>query len=395
VPDFSDEHIWPDALGGDHLPPFWRTDSVCRTCNSTSGVFVDGAFIRGWAGSAERGSGAREYMSLTDPGRTVLPLDHLGRLSEAATKVGEVADWWAGPCGAHIVHFRPAETEDLWRTYLGGDPRAKKSRAGRAYIALASGEPFWVVAALASFLKHFKRAARYVVTPGLPAEWTDFKQVDRSDPDQAADLLIVDSLNEAAEAGRMVPAQLVIQVDAGNRLLAKLGLAVGCKLFGADFGEHEQGAMLRHYFREAKAEQRATIPLRGTGYFGDTAASPLDVLTWAGGWVLILQVIDGTLSLAIITPSGRRMAVMITDDPSLVGMLEADYDEGIAWITIPSLGRALGPLPLPEYLAHVTRSIPNPELSAVEAARIDPSKLPPCREEEVANEDASAAPRTD
>jgi hypothetical protein len=125
VPEFSDEHIWPDALGGDHLPHFWRTDDVCRTCNSTSGVFVDGAFIRGWAGAAERSSGAREYMSLTDPAKTVLPLDHLGRLADALTKDGEVAEWWAGPCGAHVVHFRPAETEDLWKTYLGGDPRAR------------------------------------------------------------------------------------------------------------------------------------------------------------------------------------------------------------------------------------------------------------------------------
>lgn len=56
--DFSDEHVWPDALGGDPLPSFWRTAEVCQGCNSMSGVFVDGAFIRGWAGAAERGTGA-------------------------------------------------------------------------------------------------------------------------------------------------------------------------------------------------------------------------------------------------------------------------------------------------------------------------------------------------
>ena len=36
--DFSDEHIWPDALGGDALPSFWRTNNVCRACNSMSGI---------------------------------------------------------------------------------------------------------------------------------------------------------------------------------------------------------------------------------------------------------------------------------------------------------------------------------------------------------------------
>jgi len=60
--EFSDEHIWPDALGGDFLPAdVWRTNDVCRRCNSLSGVFVDGAFIRSWLGNAERSSGARDH----------------------------------------------------------------------------------------------------------------------------------------------------------------------------------------------------------------------------------------------------------------------------------------------------------------------------------------------
>jgi hypothetical protein len=241
-----------------------------------------------------------------------------------------------------------------------------------------------VIAALASFKEHFKRAKRFVVTPGLPAEWTSFQQVDRSDPDQAADLVIVDSINKAAEAGKKVRAELVIQIDAGSRLLAKLGLAVGCKLFGAEFGVHKQGATLRRFFREANAQRRGSIPVHGTGYFAEATASVLDTLAWGGGWVLILQILDGKLSLAVITPSGRRMVVMITDDPLLVDTLDPSYREGVVWITIPTLGEAIGPLSLPNYVAHITRSILHPALVAAEAARIDPSKLPPCQEEAAA-----------
>lgn len=317
-------------------------------------------------------------MSLTDPTRAILPLDYLGRMADAKTKDGEIAEWWAGPCGAHVVHFRPAETEDLWKSYLGGDPRAKKSRAGRAYIALASGTDYWVIAALASFKKHFGRARRFVVTPGLPPEWTAFRQVDRSDLEQAADLAIVDSINAAATAGRSVRAEVSIQADSGNRMLAKLGLAIGCKLFGAEFGAHAQGAKLRRAFREANAERRETIPVNGTSYFAGTGTAPLDVLAWTGGWVLMVQVFKGTLSLVIITPSGRRMAVMITDDPALVDRSEPGYEQGVVWLTIPTLGRAVGPLSLPDYAAHLTRSILHPDLLNIEAARIDPAKLPAC-----------------
>ena|ERR1700730_6272593 len=67
--DFSDEHIWPDALGGDFLEPFWRTEDVCGRCNNLSGVFVDGAFIKSVFGGGnkrvERGS------ILTLPNRTL------------------------------------------------------------------------------------------------------------------------------------------------------------------------------------------------------------------------------------------------------------------------------------------------------------------------------------
>ena len=59
---FSLEHIWPDALGGDHLDDFWQTDSVCRTCNSTAGVFVDAKFIKSYLVAAERWNS--EYLSL-------------------------------------------------------------------------------------------------------------------------------------------------------------------------------------------------------------------------------------------------------------------------------------------------------------------------------------------
>ncbi len=376
--DFSDEHIWPDALGGDELPSFWRTNNVCRACNSMSGVFVDGAFIRGWAGSAERGSGARDYMSLTEPGRSSLPLDYLGKLVDAPANDGEIAEWWAGPCGAHIVHFRPGETEDLWTTYLGGDPRAKKSHAGRAYIALASAEEYWVIVALQSFKKHFGRAKRHVVTSGLPPEWTAFAPVDRSDPVQASDLVVVDSINEAAKTKKSVHAQVVIQTDAGNRFLAKLGLAIGCQLFGAEFGDHVEGANLRRFFRQPDPKRRESIPIHGAGYFSSKAPADLDILTWTGGWVLIVQVVRGNLAVMIITPGGRRMGLKITDDTTLLAKLDVRYRDGICWLTIPSISKAVGPLTLPEYVAHLTGSILNPELLAIEHARIDPSALPPC-----------------
>jgi hypothetical protein len=71
--EFSAEHIWPDALGGDDLPDFWRTDDVCQKCNNLSGLYVDGAFVKGWAGGAERATGdSSTCPSATQEGRCYL-----------------------------------------------------------------------------------------------------------------------------------------------------------------------------------------------------------------------------------------------------------------------------------------------------------------------------------
>lgn len=376
--EFSDEHIWPDALGGDHLSRFWRTDEVCRACNSMSGVFVDGAFIRGWAGSMERGCGARDYMLLSDPMQTVLPLNYLGKLPNEMTESGEVADWWVGPCGATIVHIRPKESEEFWTPYLGGDPRAKKAKAGRAYIALASASDYWIIAALASFAKHFRRARRYVVNMDIPPEWKVFERVDRGDAEQAADLVVIDTITDAAKAGRAVKAQVQMQIDCGHRFLAKIALAIGCQLFGSPFTVHAQGADLRHAFRQANLERRREIPIRGTGYFAGGSNRDLNLLSWRGAWVLMLQIVDEKLTLAIITPSGRTIGIQITDDVDLIATLPADYKDGLAWMTVPTLGTAVGPLPLPDYIAHLVQVMPNAQLSAIEAAQIDPGTLPSC-----------------
>ncbi len=376
--EFSDEHIWPDALGGDYLPhDVWRTDNVCQKCNSVSGVFVDGAFIRSWIGKAELSSGSFEYLAGRDKAGPI-PLDYVGPLENVPLPEGHTADFWVGPCGANIIHIRRDDADEQWATYAGGDPRAKKKKAGRAYIALTSENEFWILVSLASFYRHFDRAERFVVNSEIPTDWP-FNAIDKTDPVQAEDMKTVEAVLEAGRTGRWVSARVAISFDLGSRMLAKLGLGVGYNLLGAAFLKSEYAKNLRLAMREANAEKRRSIPVRGSGFVNGVGLGGAEkVLAWPGGWVLMVNNVQGQLVLCVISPSGRSMNILISDDGKLVDTLDPKYRRGLVWITIPATSKAVGPIALPDYLAHQTNTVAELELVELAARRGDKSKLPPC-----------------
>lgn len=379
--EFSLEHIWPDALGGDYLEDFWKSDEICQKCNSMSGVFVDGAFIKSWLGAGERAHGAREYLSLSSPAKGAFPLHYMGVLPDFETRQGEVVELWLGPCGEQILHFRSADKETLWASYAGGDPRkgSKKSRWGRAYILLRSTDEFWTLVALASFKHHFK-GARYLANADVPAEWTAFESPDPSDPVQSDDLKVIGAFIQKTNNREDIKASIVLPYDLGNRFLAKVALSVGYKMLGRPFLESEYGQELRAAFREADATKRKSSKIRGTGYLQPSPMEDIaEQLAWSGAWVLLVIATNGALSLNVVTPTGNIMTILISDDAALVAGLDKEFIDGKVWLSIPALGEAVGPLSFPEYLAHQTKTKSAPALQAFEAKRIDPASLPPRR----------------
>ncbi|MBC9246368.1 HNH endonuclease [Paracoccus sp. 11-3] len=396
---FSDEHIWPDALGGDYLPKdVWRT-KVCRSCNSMAGLFVDAAFIRSWIGKAEQSTAALDYLAgLNKP--AALPLSYMGHL-DGAWSSNTIADHWLGPCSATIIHLRPSDNDQDWsRAYAGGDPKNNRKKPGRAYLALTSEEPFWVVVSLLSFAKHFKHAEKFVVN--LVVEDTESELGDskahplvqllkklkirpgKPTPSESMDdFSIVNDVLEAARRGEQIKTNVTISQFADHRLLAKIALGLGFQLFGGDFTITCYAKNLRKAFREANVSKRLQLPLRGQGYFsGNPDAMLKQVLPWSGGWLLLLRVAKGQLGLHIVTPTAKTMTILICDEPTLVSRLGPEYEDGQIWLTIPPADMSVGPIPLPDYIAHQLNVSPHPELVALGSKRGDWRSLPQCRASE-------------
>ncbi len=376
---FSDEHIWPDALGGDFLPKdVWRTDDVCQSCNSLSGLFVDGSFIRSFIGQSELSSGSHEYLA-GKKAVAAISLDYLGPIREVPVPSGCIAEYWAGPCGANIIHIRPDDGDEQWVSYAGGSPKAKKSKAGRAYMALASDVEFWIYVALESFRQHFDRAERFVVNADVPNHWP-FKVPDRLDPIQAEDMKTVDAILDKGRTGSWFRVQATVPLNAGHRMLAKVALGVGYKVFGAAYLETSYAKTLRQGMREANADKRKQILVRGFGITsGKSLAGTEQILKWSGGWVLLLNALENKVALTVISPTGRPMSIMVSDDQSLIAKLDQRYAEGLLWITVLAAKQAVGPIALPEYLGHQTGVASVAALTSLASRRGDPSSLPPCK----------------
>ena len=155
---------------------------------------------------------------------------------------------------------------------------------------------------------------------------------------------------------------------------------MGYKMFGARFLAAEYASTLRAALWEPSLEKRCGLAVRGTGYlrgalpFGSIGA----ILKWPGAWVLIMRRSGELLSLEVIAPSGRSMSILVCEEPDLVNGLDPTYSNGQVWLTVPPLGEAVGPIPLPDYIAHWSQVTSVPALVALAAKRIDPSTLPPC-----------------
>jgi hypothetical protein len=378
--EFSLEHIWPDALGGDFLPELFQTRQVCERCNNLAGRFVDGAFLKSWFGMAERASGWEHYIDLNVDSRSIVSLNYMGPLADAPCSPEQICEMWIGPCGVHVIHFRDQDEEDTWHTYAGGDPVARARRPGRVYISLTTKNVQWIALALRSIKAQFKKAKRYIVNAELPAQWAHFAQsVDRQDASQKDDLKVVEFVQDASKKGDYVRHNIKISAIADHRLLAKIALGLGFQILGPQFLSTGYSSNLRCAMWERDPIKRAQIPVRGVGFLNPVDKEAYKLLAFPGAWIIHVKVADDFLALAVVTPAGNSFIMAISDTPDLwKGEQFNTYRDGEVFVVLPQLAKAIGPIPTATYLSHILRNHSYPELSAIEAKRMDRSSLPPC-----------------
>lgn len=296
----------------------------------------------------------------------------MGRLKSVSLSDDQVCELWIGPCGSLYYHFHAAD-EERFRSYAGGDPIKRKADPGRVYLFLTSEHPLWYQLALRSLVAAFPEVRRFAGNFGIADDPGGIVEA----PDDIAEehLRLLAPLRNQEHG-----CEISYKFGFEGRWLAKLAIGLGVNLFGLHFLSTEYAKTLHLALWEQDPDKRAQIPVRGTGFLSDTVDPTDSTIGWIGAYTIRLHAIDDAFVLTIHLPNQKSLHVVISDERNL--WASEEFEEvrlGQVYLSLPLLGRFIGPIGLDDYVGHRLNAKSLAELEEIERMRIDPSNLPPCR----------------
>jgi len=370
------EHIWPQSLGGAASPQLFKSNDVCETCNSLAGLWVDGAFLKSWFVTNESSMSARQYLDPAVPG--IAPFHYMGIDQEFPNQAEHICERWTGQAGEHIYHIHLAD-QDRWYGYAGGDIiRRKKVDAGRAYLVLTSQSTYWNLTALKSFVVQFKGVRLFCLTKvqGMPIDLaTVFTNENEASAIENSEIAWI----RARPNGAIQQMRASLRLDFSDRFLAKLSLGIGANLFGEAFCSSPYAGELRKLLWPKSATHDDLPKIRGQNFWQENilSAKSLDV-GWPGVWTILLNGVREGFALHVCTPGGRGMTMAISEDNQLCSSAEfQSYHLGSMFFAIPARQTFIGPVSLPNFLAHRLGNYNDPILASMEALKCDPNQFTP------------------
>ncbi|WP_269060316.1 HNH endonuclease [Citromicrobium bathyomarinum] len=356
------EHIWPQGLGGAACPDPWRSNDVCRKCNSKAGLWVDGPFLKGSFTFHEKRISNEAFI-----GNSVIDragYTYMGQERSFPCSPEELSEFWLGPSG-ETCRFVHADDGERWATYAGGNPMDRKKRdPGRVYLSLVDRGQVRALMALASVCRTFPKARVHCLTQltGLPPKLADrlIRGVERS---KIEDREIEWIRNDAPQE---VQVRATISTNFEQRFLGKLALGVGANLLGRAHLSTSYAASLRDLFHTGKGNE-----VRGAGYWQEGLAVPLGL---EGAWTLSLWAI-GDLALFVTSPSGKNMMIVVAPADSITDDLRNRFGDGQSWVIVPIRRFCSEPIALPDLIAHSLNGLPVPQLGRLSEWRSEAEQL--------------------
>ncbi len=327
-------------MGGNPSPnnPF-LLKNVCSTCNSASGRYIDGPFIRSWFIQNSRSQNARQFVDLNrDP---IIPLTFMGELRQTWL-ADTVCDLWLGPTGDIIYHFH-----NPYPKYKGADPhsgpplylRANEIDPGFAFIFVRASNPVWHRCIIFSFVEHFEDSTLYLGNGPTPpgGRFSDI-------PFRLSAL----HTQLKAMGAQWHNVTFAIGTDFGHRFMAKLALGMGALFLNDSFLKSNEAKRLRDFMWEKDPDARGDIQIAGTTFLSQSLLPVARLVGWSEGHVILMIPIDGKLILAPIFYGEQSASIVVSSDQDhWAGKVDID---GTLFAVVPGLRKYCGPISVGEFL---------------------------------------------
>ena len=341
---WSLEHIWPESLGGDTSPEFFKTSHVCERCNNLAGLFVDGEFVRSFFTGVELTTAALRFLDTSRP--LALPLAFMGVYRAPPPKPEEICEAWIGPRGERIFYFHKKDRDD----FLGfgrGDPIHRTRDHGRVYLAFTKRNMFWIWTALLSVRKMFRGADLRLLAV----------------TDEQAILNLCSAENEVSKSDRsyLMPLMdqrtanlhLSISMDHGVRFQCKLALGFGHTLFGDTFDGLEYTKNLRSCLWEMDFQRRSQFDIRGTPLLSGVRDHDEQLLGIPGAYTFAFFNEPGAAMSLVYSPSTRALRTVIAREPIRLRSPVFDrFSQAFLVVLVPGQSRYLGPFSILDFTLH-------------------------------------------
>jgi|GEM_PF-1488173 hypothetical protein len=368
--EFSNEHILPRTIGGAIHPinPF-ATDLVCGRCNNIAGLFIDAPFAKSWFINNYRADNAKRYIKLTPS--SILPLVYIGIVDELKFK-GKICEFYLGPTGDLIYHFHyPYPMEMDTPSMVGVPPhlRNKGIDYGFAFIFLTTNNKEWLLPIFNSFMDHFEKSILYFGNGPTP-KGGRFSDI----PAELNELLVkIRSMN-----GKEHTSNVTMDIDTGNRFMAKLALGLGCLFLKGEYKTSTDAELLRKLIWTRDAKERQKLPVHGTGFLSgtDTLKDLNEKMKWEGGHILFLTHAEESLALYANFYGQGGSLIQVTENKN---HWSGVFERAIIYIIIPERQKCVGPIHFEDYIRHKFSNYKNQQLTELEEDLKSVGALPPFR----------------
>jgi hypothetical protein len=365
--EFSQEHVIPRSIGGNlsSQNPF-LLNNVCKRCNTISGVYIDGPFIKSWLIHNYRSEALFKYTDITR--NPVLPLKYIGPFNGINFK-DYICELWLGPTYDTIYHFHKSYPEEPFVSPMVGLPSYSgkyEIDPGFAFLFVRSNNPAWHPTIRLSFAEQFKGSVLFLGNGPNPKDGL-FSDI----PPELHDL----HLKLKGLSGKMHKGSIEMGVDYGDRFLAKVALGLGTIMLKPSFINSDSAQLLRAFMWTKDRNERKKIPLGSTGFLGELNDNFKRFMSWPSGHIIALITTGNLLSLYVSFYEHQCAIIQVSAEPEHWNGI---ITQSIVFVIIPGLQRYVGPKNMASYIGHkIEPSIKDPDLCNLENEMSNVIELPP------------------